>query len=73
MNVDFLKVKWNKIYKSSLSQSDKNRVIDAIKSQGKMRVVLSDCDSQDALDFGNSVGIVMYQGFEVDKLQGIKR
>jgi len=73
MNVDFLKIKWNKVYKSSLSQSDKNRVINAITSQGKMRVVLSDCDTQDALDFGNSVGIVMFQGFEVDKLQGIKR
>ncbi len=73
MNVDFLKIRWNKIYQSSVSQLDKNRVIDAIKSQGKMRVVLSDCDSRDALDFGNSVGIVMYQGFEVDKLQGIKR
>ena len=36
-----------------------------------MRVVLSDCDSKAAISFGNDLGIVMYQGFEIDKLQSI--
>ena len=70
-NVDFLKVRWNKSYLGSLTQEDKDRISNAVNSQGKMRVVLSDCDSKEAIRFGNELGIVMYQGFEIDKLQRI--
>ena len=69
INVDFLKIRWNKHYPNALSQTDKNRIKEAIKIQGKMRVTLSDCDSENAIKFGNELGIVMYQGFEIDKLQ----
>lgn len=71
MNVDFLKIRWNKNYHSVLSKSDTQRVSQAIIDHGKMRIALSNCDSTEALKFGNSVGIVMYSGFEVDKLQGL--
>jgi len=71
INVDFLKVSWSKNYLGSLTRQDRARVSQAIKAQGKMRVVLSNCDSKDAFSFGNEIGIVMYQGFEVDKLQSI--
>ncbi len=71
INVDFLKIRWNKVYQTVLSNEDKKKIAETIESQGKMRVVLSDCDSSQAMDFGNSVGIVMYQGFEIDKLQGL--
>lgn len=71
INVDFLKIRWNKKYLGSISKSAKEKVINAVKSQGKMRVVLSDCDSKEAIRFGKDLGIVMYQGFEIDKLQRI--
>ena len=71
MNVDFLKIRWNKSYISALSDNDKQKITEAIATQGKMRVVMSDCDSQNAIRFGNSMGIVMFQGFEIDKLQGL--
>lgn len=71
INVDFLKIRWNKNYLGTISKSDKERVADAVKSQGKMRVVLSDCDSKEAIRFGKDLGIVMYQGFEIDKLQRV--
>ena len=38
-----------------------------------MRVVLSDCDSEEAIKFGNELGIVMYQGFEIDRLQKLAK
>lgn len=69
INVDFLKIRWKKNYINSVSKEDKTRIAEAIQSQGKMRVVLSDCDSKQAIQFGNDLGIVMYQGFEIDKLQ----
>lgn len=71
INVDFLKIRWKKNYINTVSSADKERIIEAIRSQGKMRVVLSDCDSTSAIKFGNDLGIVMYQGFEIDKLQGL--
>ena len=69
INVDFLKIRWNKSYDRSLNATDRQRISEAIQTQGKMRVVLSDCDSRDAIRFGNEMGIVMFQGFEIDKLQ----
>jgi EAL domain-containing protein (putative c-di-GMP-specific phosphodiesterase class I) len=71
INVDFIKIHWHKSYKRTLGIEEKDKIINAIKAQGKMRVVLSDCDSQEALEFGNQIGIVIYQGFEVDKLQSL--
>lgn len=70
INVDFLKIRWNKGYLNALSQTEYEKVAGTIKAHGKMRVVLSDCDTEKAISFGRKLGIVMYQGFEVDKLQG---
>ena len=70
INVDFLKVLWNEDYLATLSIENKKNITEAISAQGKMRVVLSNCDSQAAIQFGSSLGIVMYQGYEIDKLQG---
>ncbi len=72
INVDFLKIRWNKNYLNSISNENKERIASAIKAQGKMRVVLSDCDTEQAIKFGKSLGIVMYQGFEIDKLQKLQ-
>ena len=71
INVDFLKIRWNKTYISKLSDEEKNKISNAIATQGKMRVVMSDCDSQNAITFGNNLDIVMFQGFEIDKMQGL--
>ncbi len=72
INVDFLKIRWNKNYDRSLNATEKQRISDAIQAQGKMRVVLSDCDSKEAIRFGSELGIVMFQGFEIDNLQGLE-
>ena len=71
INVDFLKIRWNKSYHKTLSGTDRERIKDAIEAQGKMRVVLSECETKDAIKFGTEMGIVMFQGFEIDKLQGL--
>lgn len=71
INVDFLKIRWNKTYISTLSDDEKSKISKAIAGQGKMRVVMSDCDTQDAITFGKNLGIVMFQGFKIDKLQGL--
>lgn len=71
MNVDFLKIRWNKNYLRAINEAERQKIADAVKTQGKMRVVLSDCDTPAAIKFGAELGIVMFQGFEVDKLQNL--
>lgn len=70
MNVDFLKISWKKDYKHSLDEDEIERIKQAVLDHGKMRVVLSECDSEAAIRFGSELGIVMFQGYEVDKRQG---
>lgn len=71
INVDFLKIHWNKNYLKAINTDERQKISEAVKTQGKMRVVLSDCDTRSAIQFGSELGIVMFQGFEVDKLQGL--
>ncbi|MCF8473367.1 MAG: hypothetical protein K9G26_01615 [Emcibacter sp.] len=65
--VDFLKISWKPNYKNLIGGPMEKKIIAAIEAQGKMRIILCHCDTKEALDFGKSVGIHMYQGFLIDK------
>lgn len=65
--VDFLKINWKPDYKKIIATPMEQKIVTAIAAHGKMRIILCHCDSQDALDFGNAVGIHMFQGFLIDK------
>ena len=67
LSVDFLKINWKPEYQKMLGTAMEQKVIDAITTHGKMRIILCHCDSQAALDFGTTVGIHMFQGFLIDK------
>lgn len=67
MAVDFLKINWKPHYKKLLGGPLEKKIISAIAAQGSMRIILCHCDTEDALKFGKTVGIHMYQGFLVDK------
>ncbi|VAV87702.1 hypothetical protein MNBD_ALPHA02-947 [hydrothermal vent metagenome] len=68
--VDFLKVYWKSDYKRLLGGPQEQKIISAIKSHGSTRIILSHCDTEAALKFGQAVGIHMYQGFIIDKKFG---
>ncbi|MCK5424015.1 MAG: EAL domain-containing protein [Emcibacter sp.] len=68
--VDFLKINWKAHYKQLLDGPLKKKIMTAINDQGNMRIILCHCDSEDALKFGKTVGIHMYQGFLIDKKYG---
>ena len=68
--VDFLKIHWNSDYKRLLGGPQEQKIISAIKSHGSTRIILSHCDTESALKFGQAVGIHMYQGFIIDKKFG---
>lgn len=65
--VDFLKINWKPDYQRLIGGPMENKIISAIKDQGNMRIILCHCDTEEALAFGKSVGIHMYQGFLIDQ------
>jgi len=68
--VDFLKITWKPEYKDIIKGPSANKITSAISALGKMRIILCHCDTEEALSFGKSVGIHMYQGFLIDKKYG---
>lgn len=68
--VDFLKIIWKPHYHQLLDGPLKKKIIGAINDQGNMRIILCHCDTEAALEFGNAMGIHMYQGFLIDKKYG---
>lgn len=68
--VDFLKINWKPHYMKLLKGPLKKKLVSAIEAQGKMRIILCHCDTEDAIKFGTAVGIHMYQGFLIDRKFG---
>lgn len=67
-NVDFIKIPWNKQCKQIISGALGEEIKSNINAQDKMRIIMIHCDSLEAITFGQSLGIRIFQGFYVDKL-----
>jgi len=67
LSVDFLKINWKADYTKIIGKAEQNDIISAIADHGKFRIILCHCDTEDALEFGKSIGIHMYQGFLIDQ------
>jgi hypothetical protein len=67
-NVDFIKIPWNKQDKQIMSSALGAEIKMNIDAQDKMRIIMIHCDSLEAIRFGQSLGIKIFQGFYVDKL-----
>ncbi|MFC7048125.1 EAL domain-containing protein [Emcibacter nanhaiensis] len=68
LNVDFLKIYWRKSYTRVLQDETRRALLEALKNHGQMRIVLCHCDSEEAIRFGQNMGLHMFQGHYVDKL-----
>ncbi len=67
LGFDLAKMYWNADIETD-SQSARNlRLKDAIQDCGKARVILCRCDSKEAVEFGKSLGISLFQGRYIDE------
>jgi len=66
LNVDLVKVQWH----ANLAESGERRqdMIKAVVTNGSSRVILCRCDNKAAIDFGQSIGIALFQGRYIDSL-----
>jgi len=67
LGLDLVKIYWS----SDLADEGRAERVKELRRSleriGKLRVVLAHCDSDEAIDFGQSLGIAMFQGWGVDR------
>jgi hypothetical protein len=68
LKADLVKVQWNADAQSDLQSQDNKDFAAAVQRCGAKRVILCRCDTQAAVDFGQGLGISLFQGRYVDSL-----
>jgi len=73
LGLDLLKLVWTPDMADDLSGSRASELKEHVDRCGRARIILSRCDSDEAVRFGQSLGITMYQGRYVDRLLANER
>jgi EAL domain-containing protein (putative c-di-GMP-specific phosphodiesterase class I) len=68
MGFDLVKLIWNADFKEEVGSYVNQRLTDAVKRCGANRVILTRCDSKEAVEFGQAIGITLFQGRYLDSL-----
>ncbi|NDF12734.1 MAG: hypothetical protein EB060_08005 [Proteobacteria bacterium] len=67
LGFDLAKVFWNADMKSALSSDENKRFAEAINRCGNNRMILCRCDSVHAIEYGQALGISLFQGRHTDR------
>ncbi len=65
---DFEKVLWSP--DGDFNERRRDALATTVKAAGTARVIMAHCDSQNALEFGQSIGITLFQGWHIDNMIG---
>ncbi len=68
LGVDLVKLQWNANIKSDIYNAENQNVADAVKRCGSNRIILTRCDNRQAVDYGQALGISLFQGRYLDEL-----
>lgn len=68
LGFDLIKLQWNADMPSELNSTPNLRIAEAVNRCGPNRVILSRCDNRKAVDYGQALGISLFQGRYLDKL-----
>lgn len=72
LGFDLIKLQWNASLVSDLKTAENKELSAAIKECGVNRVILTRCDDRNAIDFGQALGISLFQGRYLDGLMNPK-
>ncbi len=67
VGVDYMKIHWNSELMDG-GQETLDRLAGLIEEAGKETIIMTRCDNREAVDFGRSVGIGMFQGHFIEHL-----
>ncbi len=66
LGFDLIKLIWNGDEKSDIGSDKNKRLLEAMQRCGTNRVILTRCDNQSAIEFGQSLGVTLFQGRHLD-------
>ena len=68
LGCDLVKLQWNADNAKALSKEENIHLVQSVKKYGPNRVILCRCDNQHALDYGQALGISLFQGWHLDHI-----
>ena len=68
LGIDLVKLQWKPNMGDERLPEKKVKIKEMVERTGKAKVIMCHVDSEDALRFGHSIGIAMYQGRFIDQL-----
>lgn len=68
LGFDLIKLQWNADMPSDVQSGENRRIFETVKAAGPNRVILTRCDNRKAVDYGQAMGISLFQGRYLDKL-----
>lgn len=72
LGFDLIKLQWNADIESDINSSANKQLGEAIKVCGTNRVILTRCDSQKAVLYGQALGLSLFQGRYLDRMMNPK-
>lgn len=68
LKADLVKMQWNADMESDLNSPANKALVDAIRHCGNNRIILCRCDNKQAIEYGQALGISLFQGRYLDSL-----
>jgi hypothetical protein len=68
LGVDLVKLQWSPSLNVNRTPESHARLKEVVEQTGKAKIIMCHVDSEDAIRFGHSLGIAMYQGRFLDQL-----
>jgi len=68
LGVDLVKVQWNADVEADLNSKENQEISEAVKKFGTNRVILCRCDNKQAVQYGQALGISLFQGRYIDSV-----
>ncbi len=68
LGVDLVKIQWNADIEADLDSKENKEIVKAVGSFGSNRVILCRCDNKEAVQYGQALGISLFQGRYIDSI-----
>lgn len=68
LKLDFEKIIWNPETCTARNPERRAAFVEAVNQAGAARIILCRCDTKDAIEFGQSLGVKLFQGRYLDQL-----
>jgi hypothetical protein len=68
LGFDLMKLQWNAETEGHLNELDYRHLAAVVEKCGRNRIILTRCDSKYAIDYGQGLGLSLFQGRHLDKI-----